>query len=62
MFTRRKFLATTLATPMLARPVWAAEEVIKLRDLYDRKAISALAKSTEGQRITPHRLLHPQRR
>ncbi len=52
MFTRRKFLATTLATPMLARPVWAAEEVIKLRDLYDRKAISALAKSTEGQRIT----------
>ncbi|MCA0919628.1 hypothetical protein [Pseudooceanicola nanhaiensis] len=51
MFTRRTFLTASLATPLLARPTLAADEVIKLRNLYDRKALSDLAKSREGKRI-----------
>lgn len=51
MLTRRTFLTTALAAPMLARPALAAE-VIKLRNLYDRQAISDLAKANEGKRIS----------
>jgi len=51
MVTRRTFLTTALAAPMLARPAFATEDLIKLRDLYSRKAISDLAKSSAGKRI-----------
>ncbi|WP_210200375.1 hypothetical protein [Cohaesibacter celericrescens] len=50
--TRRTFLTASLAAPMLARPALAAEGPIKLRYLYDRKAISELAKSSQGKRIS----------
>lgn len=52
MLTRRGFLFTSLAAPMSIRPALAAEEPIKLRHLYDRKAISELAKSSVGKRIS----------
>ncbi|GHG98627.1 hypothetical protein [Pseudodonghicola xiamenensis] len=52
MLTRRGFLATSLAAPMLMRPAFADEGPIKLRHLYDRKALSDLAKSSEGKRIS----------
>ncbi|WP_425097943.1 hypothetical protein [Tropicibacter sp. S64] len=52
MLTRRRFVSAALATPLLARPALAADEVLKLRYLYDRKAISQLAKDSEGQRIS----------
>lgn len=52
MLTRRRFLLSALASPVLAAPAFAAEEVLKLRTLYDRKAISALAREKTGQRIS----------
>jgi hypothetical protein len=52
LLTRRTFLTASLAAPMLARPALAAEGPIKLRYLYDRKAISELAKSSQGKRIS----------
>ena len=51
MVTRRTFLTTALAAPMLARPAFATEDLIRLRDLYYRKAISELAKANVGKRI-----------
>ena len=51
MPTRRTFLATALAAPMLMRPALASDAVIKLRHLYDRQSISDLAKTSEGTRI-----------
>ncbi|MEC9199363.1 MAG: hypothetical protein VX974_17305 [Pseudomonadota bacterium] len=50
MLTRRRLIASALATPFLARPALALEP-IKLRTLYDRKAIADLAHQLEGQRI-----------
>nr|WP_321526293.1 hypothetical protein [uncultured Cohaesibacter sp.] len=51
MLTRRTFLTASLAAPMLARPALSAEGPIKLRYLYDRKAISDLAKASVGKRV-----------
>lgn len=51
MVTRRRFLATALASPALVHPAFGAENLIRLRDLYHRQAISELAKTSEGQRI-----------
>ncbi|MHC9234603.1 hypothetical protein ACX9MO_03065 [Pseudooceanicola sp. 502str34] len=51
MFTRRTFLSAALSAHLIARPALAAQEVIKLRHLYDRKALSDLARASEGKRI-----------
>ncbi|WP_425074761.1 hypothetical protein [Sagittula sp. S175] len=59
MLTRRGFLATALSAPMLVRPAFADEGPIKLRTLYDRKAISDLAKALEGQRIAVEGYMAP---
>nr|WP_321457406.1 hypothetical protein [uncultured Cohaesibacter sp.] len=52
MLTRRTFLTASLASPMIIRSAYAAEGPLKLRYLYDRKAISDLAKANEGKRIS----------
>ncbi len=52
MLNRRTLLTSMLATPMLASSAFAQDDIIKLRDLYDRQAISDLAKASEGQRIS----------
>ncbi|MBY6006559.1 hypothetical protein KUV62_21730 [Salipiger bermudensis] len=51
MLKRRTFLTATLAAPLLMRAAHAAEDPIKLRHLYDRQALSDLAKASEGKRI-----------
>lgn len=52
MLTRRSFLTTALAAPFLAPAAYASGEVIKLRNLYDRQAISQLALDNAGKRIS----------
>lgn len=59
MFTRRTFLSTALAAPMLAHPAMADDGPLKLRFLYDRKAISDLAKASEGKRIAVEGYMAP---
>lgn len=60
MLTRRRMLATGLATLALARPALAAEPPIKLRDLYNPdRSFSDLAQSLEGQRITVEGFMAP---
>ncbi|WP_108260770.1 hypothetical protein [Mangrovicoccus ximenensis] len=50
---RRSFLTAALAAPFLIRPAFAAEEPVKLRDLYNKdRSFSDLALSLEGRRIT----------
>lgn len=59
---RRQFLsatATLLAVPYLARPA-RADDVIKLRDLYNRdRSFSDLALSLEGSRVTVDGFMAP---
>lgn len=63
MLTRRTFLATALASPVVApmmmRPARAAQDPLKLRFLYDRQAISELAKTSEGTRIAVEGYMAP---
>ncbi len=59
MLTRRTLQLTALAAPRVARPALAAEEPLKLRTLYDRKAISDLARSSEGTRIAVEGYMAP---
>lgn len=51
MLTRRGFLVASAAVPLAAPPVLAGQEVVKLRDLYHRKAISDFAKESVGERL-----------
>ncbi len=59
MLTRRHFLAASLATPLAAPALRASEGPIKLRELYDRHAMSELAKSSEGTRISVEGYMAP---
>ena len=54
MLTRRTFMTTAAALPLLAPSLaHATEDAIKLRDLYNRdRTLSDLAQSLLGQRIT----------
>lgn len=59
MLTRRTFLTTTIAAPLLGRQALAADAPLKLRYLYDRKAISELAHKSEGTRIAVEGYMAP---
>ena len=52
MISRRTFIASSLAAPFVGTRAFAQDGIIKLRDLYDRQAISEFAQATQGQRIS----------
>lgn len=60
-YTRRAFLASTLATPLLARPLRAADGAIRLRELYQRKGtgLSDMAETLVGTRIAVEGFMAP---
>lgn len=59
MLTRRTFVTAALAAPIVMRPALAKDAPLKLRFLYDRKAISDLAKDSVGQRIAVEGYMAP---
>ena len=61
MQTRRTFLIAGLAAPMLARPGRAANETLRLRELYERRGtgLSELAAKLVGQRISVDGFMAP---
>ncbi|EAU46014.1 hypothetical protein [Salipiger bermudensis] len=61
MQTRRHFLTSALAAPLLARPALAQDAPLKVRELYERRGndLSELAVAREGERITVEGFMAP---
>ena len=61
MQTRRHFLTSALAAPLLARPALAQDTPLKVRELYERRGndLSELAVAREGERITVEGFMAP---
>jgi len=61
MQTRRTFLIAGLAAPMLARRGRAADDTLRLRELYERRGtgLSELAAKLVGQRISVDGFMAP---
>jgi hypothetical protein len=60
MLTRRTFLAAAAATPLAIPARAAQDDVLKVREFYDRmRGFSDLAQSLQGERITVEGFMAP---